>query len=720
MKADWRGRRVGMVVALALLAGSSTGIVADGVGVPYMGRALAAAPGGEDAAEATVPLRRIILYRSGVGAFERQGTVSGTKTVSMKFETDQINDILMSMVLLDLDGGNIGAVTYASKEPLARRLASFGVDISGDPSIGDLFKQLRGAKVTVDAAEGQMTGTVLGVEPRVTPVPDSQSGGITEPYLNVVTGTGVRSVAVSGIRSFTFDDEELAKELNLALAALADHRTDRIKTVDLKFSGPGGAGGNPRRVVVSYVLEMPVWKTSYRLVLPDSGTHTDPTLQGWAIVENTTDDDWSNVELSLASGRPVSFTMDLYEPLFAPRPEVPVPFLAGVMPRVYEAGRQLMKATQGAGMADMTEGARRINAFGRVASAEAAGAPQAPSMPPTVSADEMARYAAAAQASAGEIGEQFMYTVDQPVTLERQRSAMLPILSSSISGRRVSIYNPAQMASNPMRGVELTNDTDLQLIAGPISVYDGAAYAGDAQIPNTSRGQHQLMSYAVDLDVKGSVETKSNETIDAIKIVNGVVQHKVTRRASKIYTLTNNDQKRDRTVLVEHQRNAGWDLIEPAKPYEKTDSLYRFELEVPAAKEASLTVTEQKVLSYTFEIGTYGLERVTRYLRRGKMSKQVADAITKAMEIQSEIGKLQEQIRQLDAERNSIDQDQSRVRSNMQSIDRNSDLYARYMKKLGDQETRLEQIAKERAQAQSQLDDKKQELANFVKNLNVK
>ena len=715
MNANWCGRRVGMVVALALLAGSATGIAADGAGTAFVGRALAAEPEG---AEAAVPLRRIVLYRSGVGSFQRQGTVSGTKTVSLQFETDQINDILMSMVLLDLDGGSIGAVTYASKEPLERRLASFGVDISGDPSIADLFGQLRGARVSLDATEGGMTGTILGVEPRVTIVPDTQSGGITEPYLNLVTESGVRSVAVSGIRSFEFEDAEVAGELRLALAALADHRTDRVKTVDLNF---GGAEGKARRVVVSYVLEMPVWKTSYRLVLPDSGAKTDPTLQGWAIVENTTDTDWSNVELSLASGRPVSFTMDLYEPLFAARPVVPVPFLAGVAPRVYEAGRQLMKMAEQSGggggggsiFGDEAAGARR-------AMAPAAEGVARLDLPRAVSGDDMARYAAAAQASAGEIGEQFMYTVDQPVTLERQRSAMLPILSSSIEGRRVSIYNPSQMASNPMRGVELTNDTDLQLIAGPISVYDGSAYAGDAQIPNTSRGQRQLMSYAVDLDVKGSMETTSNEVIDSITIVNGVVQHKVTRQQSQVYTMANNDQKRDRTVLIEHQRNIGWDLIEPAKAYEKTDSLYRFELEVPAAKEAALTVTEQRVLSYTFEIGSYGMEKVTRYLRRGKMTKAVADAITKAMEIQAGIGALEEQLRQLASERNGIDQDQTRLRNNMQSIDRNSDLYARYMKKLNDQETRLEDIETQRARTQSQLDDKRAELANFVQNLNVK
>src|SRR5207244_11454640 len=118
--------------------------------------------------------------------------------------------------------------------------------------------------------------------------------------------------------------------------------------VDVNLQGQGA-----RDIVIAYVQEAPVWKTSYRLVLPDApkdkdgkpapkkGEGSTPdrfTIQGWAIVENTTDDDWKNVTLSLVSGRPVSFRMDLYEPLYVFRPEVPVPTGPGVMPRQYAGG----------------------------------------------------------------------------------------------------------------------------------------------------------------------------------------------------------------------------------------------------------------------------------------------------------------------------------------------------------------------------------------------
>jgi hypothetical protein len=172
-----------------------------------------------------IPIRKITLYRSGVGYFERSGQIDGDAEIQLRFNTDQINDILKSMVLLDRGGGRIDAVSYGSKEPLARRLASFGVDISGNPSIPELLNQLRGAPIRVAGGE-QVQGTILGIETRVVPAAKDQPAR-PEAFLNLVTPGGLRSLAISGISSFEILDEELAAELNKALAALAEYRADR-------------------------------------------------------------------------------------------------------------------------------------------------------------------------------------------------------------------------------------------------------------------------------------------------------------------------------------------------------------------------------------------------------------------------------------------------------------------------------------------------------------
>ncbi|MFZ4576292.1 MAG: hypothetical protein ACOYN0_18050, partial [Phycisphaerales bacterium] len=406
---------------------------------------------------AKLPLRRITLYRSGVGAFERRGLIDGDANVQLRFDTKQINDILKSMIVLDLSKGQgrIEGVSYGSKEPLSKRLSSFAVDISDDPSMQELLGRLRGAEVSLKLVEGrELVGTVLGVESRQEPA--SKDAVVNVAYVNVLTSDGVVSVRLPQVVSFDLRDAALKSELNKALAALAEYRADRTKTVDVRLAGQGA-----REIVVGYVQEAPVWKTSYRLILPDpkkdvkGEAKEGVTLQGWAIVENTTDEDWNQVTLSLVSGRPVSFTMDLYEPLYVTRPDVPVPTVPGVMPRAYEGGvsdsknKLAFDADAGKSRDEMSRGAmpppsRRAPGSPRAGGSggDPGGARYALSEAAEVaplSSEDLAAYAARTQAAAMEVGEVFQYQLEGPVTVERQRSAMLPILSAGIEGRRVSI-----------------------------------------------------------------------------------------------------------------------------------------------------------------------------------------------------------------------------------------------------------------------------------------
>ena len=146
--------------------------------------------------------------------------------------------------------------------------------------------------------------------------------------LNLKTATGLRSIPLHAIVEFRLLDEKLDKEFQDALAVLATAHTNDKKAVTLNFTGKGR-----RTVRVGYIQESPVWKTSYRLVLDDKDT---PLLQGWAIVENTTEHDWKDVTVTLVSGRPISFIMDLYEPLYVNRPSVVPELFASLTSRTYD------------------------------------------------------------------------------------------------------------------------------------------------------------------------------------------------------------------------------------------------------------------------------------------------------------------------------------------------------------------------------------------------
>lgn len=672
------------------------------------GTTLSLAPAAFARAEEGValPIRRITLYRSGVGYFEHAGKVKGDATVRLRFETDDINDILKSMTLVDLGGGKIGTVSYGSKDPLDRRLASFGVDITKANNLGELLQQLRGAQLRVETTEGAVEGTILGVEHRPT---DVDGTVVNQMYVNLVTKRGIESINTAWIRRFELMDDQLAEELDLALGALAEQRAERLKTVDLSFLGNGKDAD--RTVVVSYVHEMPVWKTSYRLVLPESDApESRPRIQGWAIVENTTDADWNDVRLSLASGRPVSFTMDLYEPVYMQRPSVPVPVLANVVTRVYEAGRMMAKGMAPAPAAETATRSRaQIQSMQRDFAYDGGEAGFA------IGGEALGQ----SDASGEQVGGQFMYTVDTPVSLERQRSAMLPILSADIQGRRVSIYNAADNRTNPMRGVQLTNDSDLHLMPGPIAVYDAGTYAGDAQIPHTSRDQTRLMAYAVDLDVQAQTKEEWDSNMVRIRIVDGLIDQQIKQRRTIEYSFQSNDADAVRTMLVEHPRMGGWDLVSPKDPAETLEDTYRFEMPVPAGGENSMKVVEETVSRQQIAIFSYDMPTLLGYSRQGKASQAVVDAITKAASMQADINSLERRINELDRERDEIARDQDRLRENMGRVDRGSDLYERYMRKLSEQEDRLEQILESRAEAQSSLEQARAALHEYLRDLDV-
>lgn len=729
--------RKSRAVSLVLAAGMA-------VGAPF---AVLAAPLGD--ANQTLPIRQITLYRSGVGYFERAATIDGNTEVQLRFNTDQINDILKSMVLLDLDGGRVDSVSYASKEPLAKRLASFGINIADNPSLPQLLNQLRGAPVRVQLPGGSGEGTILGVEHRQRPgtrdVP-----AVTLHFLNIVTPTGLRSINIEEITSFEILDKALADELVKALAALAEYRADRTKTVDLRFSGAG-----QRRIVVGYVHEMPVWKTSYRLVLPDADAKAgegEVLLQGWAIVENTTDQDWNGVNLSLVSGRPVSFQMDLYEPLFMTRPFVQVPTIPGVSPRGYalgvdgsdveRMGRDLAVASRAQSTAEMQRnvgaapGSPPPAARGRVAERgqtmemDAMYNSNGSGVSPFagVSADDMAKYAPGAGATPAEVGEVFQYRIDAPVSIERQRSAMLPILTTNIPGRRVSIYNMSDAGGEgvyPRRGVEITNSGGLQLLAGPISVLDGGTYAGDAQVGQIPKGDKRLLSYALDLNVQVMTKPESSSSIQSIRIVDGQFVFTNKNVNTMKYELINKDAARGRTVIVEHPKFTGWKLVQPAKPTEETKDLYRFEVTLGKGGDdaktsgGNLVVTQEIVTSESVSVTSYDLAQVVSWHKDGKLSNEVMNAVRQVADRQSAINQTRNQISTIDQQVNAITSEQSRIRENMRTIERTSQLYTRYMTKLTEQEGQIDTLTTQRAEAQKKLEQQQIEFNNFVRQLNV-
>ncbi len=669
-----------------------------------------------------LPVKRVVIFNSGVSFYEHTGEIEGNAKVDMRFRVANVNDLLKSMVLQDLGGGRISTVSYGSKDPITRTLQTFSINLTENPTLADLLTQVRGETVEVEAP-AKITGVIVGLEKRERPAGKDEK--IEVDYINLLTEEGLRSLPLESIGKIKFTNAKLDAEFRQALAVLAtSHDVDK-KTVSLNFLGAG-----KRAVRVGYVQESPVWKTSYRLVLAEKDP---PLLQGWAIVENTTEADWNGVNLTLMSGRPISFIMDLYEPLYVNRPEVQMEQYASLRPRTYEqdlgraddefkakADKQLGGAGGGmGGFGGGLQAGRKARELDRAEQAKGAAAPaegverQRLIAALDTNAERMnLKEGFQSVAQAGDVGELFQYTIGTPVTLERGRSAMLPIVNESVQGEKLSIYNERVQAKHPLNGLRLKNTTDLHLMQGPMTVFDDGAYAGDAQITDLPPKSERLLSYALDLDTEVAPAAKNEpQQLVSARLAKGVLytSHKLAR--SKTFTVKNSGKKAKK-VLVEYPLEQPWTLTAPKEPTEKTRDMYRFAVAAEPGKPAELVVQEEQVQNQQVAANNLDSNTVAFYLGQSVVSAEVKAALQEIIKRKAAMGEVLKQRQEAERQIQVIDQEQARIRQNMAQLPKDSDLYRRYITKFTDQETAIEKLreqvtklAADEAKLRKDLDD---------------
>ncbi len=644
-------------------------------------------------AENELPVRRVACFISGVGYFEHRGEVTGDSEVRLLFSRDQMNDILKSLVALDPGGEAAPTVIYPSREPLERALKSFGVDLSGDPSPGELLGSLRGAAVAIEAPE-RIEGKVLTVETRTEQVVPTRTV-LEKDYLSLVTPEGIRTVPLDSITGLTLVEENLNAELERALELLAESRDSGRTPVTVSFRGRG-----QRPVRIGYIAETPVWKASYRLVLDGEDRETGH-LQGWAIVENTGDFDWEGVELTLVSGRPISFIQDLYTPLYLSRPVVEPELYSSLTPRRYD---------EGIAPAAKAPAAPRERALMRRAE------PRPALMEMEQIGPLMDQIPAAAEAA--ETGELFSYRVEHPVSIPRGNSAMLTIVNEPVAAEKVSIYNASVLPRHPLNGVFLTNDTGSTLPAGPVTVYDEGIYGGDGQIDSLAPGAERLIGYAIDLRLTVDSSRERSRRIETARISRGNLI--LTRKTShsQAYRIKNTSD-RERTLIIEHPRRRNLELVEPDEPLEETGELYRFRTAVPAETTANFTVREEETVRQTLAVLPLDLGELLRYSEDGEIPRRVRDALAEAARLKELLVGEQRSLRNLEDRRKNLREEQDHTRKNMEAVAAGTPAYNRFEKRLLELETEIDTLRERIEQTRETVERRERELADFITGLDV-
>jgi hypothetical protein len=599
---------------------------------------------------ADLPVKQVVLYKHGVGFFERSGKLAAGESARLDFNAAEMNDVLKSLTI-GSSGGKITGLRYDSQDPLGRKLAEFPFQIGGGGMPG-MLDQLKGARVELKLGTETVAGVIVSA--RTFAGTDKQP---EHDQLNLMLDSGeFRTVDLGAATGLRFPDAKLQQQFKDYLAALAAARSKEKRSVYIDSSDV-----KDRDVTASYMIPAPVWKSSYRLIFGDKA----PMLEGWAIVDNTTGEDWTKVQLSLVSGRPISFVSQLYAPKYVERPSAELADDPAAQAVVHSGAFEEQKAMAGLAVGSVN---RNMPAM-RAKSAPAPPPPAPASMQMRVDATEafvVAPSSIAADAVGRELGDLFEYRIAQPVTIRKNESAMLPFLQQTIEGRKLLIYSD-HGSQHPTNAAELTNSSGKTLDGGPITVYDAGAYAGEALMETLKASDKRLISYAVDLGTRITEAFGSKAAIvREIHANRGILTAKYAAEETRTYTVRNVDQKA-KTLILEHPLRPGYSLLSQ-KPKEKTANNYRFELALAAGATQEFVVNEERVYQEDIAVTNLGADFLVNYLQNRALTAAGRQQLQRIADQKRQIAENDRALQDAGTQMSGLNADEDRVRRNIQSL----------------------------------------------------
>jgi hypothetical protein len=702
---------------------------------------------------ARLPVTRVILYKNGVGYFEHSGRVQGSQDVNVDFTTAQLNDVLKSLTVLDLGKGRITGVSYNSTAPLDKRLGSLHLPVGDNPTTAQFLDALRGARVEMRNGSSTATGRLLSIEERkvIHETPKTDSGedekskiGLTQVSL-VTDGGEVRIFDLTPSTTVRVVEKEVNDEVGKYLELVASTRDHDVRRMTISTAGDG-----ERNLLVSYISEVPVWKSTYRIVIPNEGK---PLLQGWAIVDNTVGEDWDNVELSLVAGAPQSFVQELSQPYYARRPVVSLPENARLTPQTHEAtmevqtdvvNGQLMAPRRvvadrladeaGDGMVGGVMGgniggpihgdayAFRTNSGRNSLSVPATRLPAPPPPPPHPDATAIAENleSSTTVGQSQDLGDLFEYKLSDHVTIRKNQSALVPILQARIDAEKVSVWNPSE--STALRALWVNNTTDLTFDGGSFNVLEGDAFAGEGLMVAIKPGEKRLLSYAADTGVLVDAKQKSeNQRVTKCVIAHGTMTQSTQEHQESTYTIRNRDTEK-RVLVVEHPARAGWKLADDLAPAESSVSYHRFRVALDPRKTTTLVIKEYRPITNRYAITNITDGEIKMFLDQKMINPEVERALRKIISQKNDIAVIDAVITGRRGQITSISEDQQRVRENMKALKGSAEekaLVERYVRQMNEQEDRMQSLRHEISEMQQKRDAAQSTLNGMVEALTM-
>lgn len=649
-------------------------------------------------------LKRVMLSSGGLGYFEYEATVEGDATLKLTVSLGQVDDVLKSLVVYD-DKGGVGGLSLPGREPLTQAFKDLPFDQNSLGSPAELLATLKGAEITV-AGSRTLSGKVVSVEEETVTLPGDK-GTTKRTRVTLFTDRGLQQFILEDAENLQFADASLRAKIGQALLAIQSNRAKDARTLELATRGEG-----KRTVRVAYIVEAPVWKASYRLTLPADTAAARSALQGWAVVENLSGQDWKDVELTLASGRPVAFRQALYNAYYVTRPEVPVEVAGRLMPGVDRGGVSADQLRPKAMPAAPAPAQSQYEMQRRMA-AQAAAPPPPPA--------EVA--AGAEPIEASDAATQVVFKFPRPVTVENGRTLSIPIIDRQVPAARLALYQADTAARNPLAAIRLTNDGETGLPPGIITIYERdksgyVTYVGDARLSGFPTGETRLLAYALDEKIVVERDVAQTDHIATGTIASGALRLSRVVRQTTTYRVRG-PAKEPRQLIIMQRRLPGWTLAKPdAKGIELSEGNYRIPFQLPGGDQTqTFEVVQEQTQQQEIRLVETAADQIRVYAQAREFDAKTREALTKVLQLQQAVAEAQRKVTQVDGERQQIVQEQARLRDNLARVPANSDLQRRYLATLDKQETDLEALAKRRTDAEKGVEGAREALRTYVASL---
>jgi hypothetical protein len=682
-------------------------------------------------AEEVLPVKRVVMFQNGVAYIERRGEFQGDELV-MRVRPSQIQDILKSITVVDFSGGRANSLAMPVDVSSQRALSELPKLELGHGSLGAILRALRGAEVHLVTDDGTFEGRMVGIDAMGTAEKGQQISILDE------SGT-VRIVPVDEVEALKILDTTLAnglvKGLDISLGKEA------WRSVELKVFLNKDANPN-RDLLVSYLVEMPTWKSTYRLVLEKQN---EPLLQGWAVIDNVSGADWKDVKLTLTTGSPVSFHYNLYTPRFVSRPDLTPYHTLGIAPPVAESTLAVAPPPPPPGRYSARrakdEKKKRKRGYGgrsrraAPASKVALGdadyddvdeyAPEEPEMGMNALYDSMR-----VQAKTQKVGSLYRFDLEDPMTVPNRSSTMIALINTRIPGKAIYSYNPQSgvraAVKHPFRAVAIRNQAGSVLEPGPMAIIRNGQYVGEGLIQRIEKGQDSYISYALDTAVNVTASTSSgHEVAGLMKISRGVIQTKSFSIYRHNYEVQASKEDGEAIpLLVNIPKRPGWELeAKGGKKESETASRLYYSMPVKPGEKTKLEIKEKYPTFNSYRILDHGAQQALMLYIEAKDADE--KIVTQLKPLVTKIKKLSDtntKIRTLERKRSDLQQRASEIRANLKLLKK-----SRNVKLKKEQQARLMKVDRKLSKLTDQLvslRDKaaqyKVELSTLVEKLEIK